>query len=283
MLIQSAYAAARQVFSAPLRGILWKSLALTAALLLLVWFGLTRLFGYFLQGHSISASYPILDSFAFFLAGAGLFVALAYLLPVVSAVVAGYFLDDVAEVVEGTDFPTDPPGRPLPVGRAILYGLRFAGLSLIVNLVALLLFFIPGVNIGVFFVANAYLLGREYFELAAGRFRSPRGGGADADRESRNGVRRRRHPRRAGDGAGVQPADADLRRRPHGACAQAPERIALRHGHPAGPGRFRPMGSAGGLARAFLQGRCRPQEADVSSDPALRFRSNWPVRRKRTR
>ena len=36
---------------------------------------------------------------------------------------------------------------------------------------ALLLFFVPLVNIGVFFAANAYLLGREYFELAAGRFR----------------------------------------------------------------------------------------------------------------
>jgi CysZ protein len=172
MLIQSAFAAARQVFSAPLRSILWKSLALTAALLLLVWLGLTRLIGYFLDGDAISVSYPILDSFAFFLAGAGLFVALAYLLPVVSAVVAGYFLDDVAEVVESTDFPADPPGRELPVGRAILYGLRFAGLSLLVNLAALLLFFIPGINLGVFFVANAYLLGREYFELAAGRFRS---------------------------------------------------------------------------------------------------------------
>ena len=86
---------------------------------------------------------------------------------------AGYFLDDVAEVVEGKDYPADPPGRALPFGRALLYGIRFAGLSLLVNLVALLLFFIPGVNIGAFFVANAYLLGREYFELAAGRFWPP--------------------------------------------------------------------------------------------------------------
>lgn len=170
MLIQAAYAAWRQVFSQDLRRILYKSLALTAALLALVWFGLTRLFSAFLADHSLSASYPILDGLAFFLAGAGLFVALAYLLPSVSAIVAGYFLDDVAEIVEGTDFPTDPPGRPLPLGRALLYGLRFAGLSLLVNLAALLLFFVPVVNIGVFFVANAYLLGREYFELAAGRF-----------------------------------------------------------------------------------------------------------------
>jgi CysZ protein len=84
--------------------------------------------------------------------------------------VAGYFLDDVAEVVEGTDFPGDAPGVPLSLGRALLYGLRFAGLSLLVNLAALILFFVPVVNVAVFFVANAYLLGREYFELAAGRF-----------------------------------------------------------------------------------------------------------------
>jgi len=170
MLIQSVFAAAREVFSPALRRILWKSIGLTVALLALVWLGLTKLFDIFLTNHDLSASYPIIDSFAFFLAGFGLFVALIYLLPAITAIVAGYFLDDVAEVVERDDYPADRPGEPLPFGKAILYGLRFAGLSLMVNLVALLLFFIPGINIGVFFIANAYLLGREYFELAAGRF-----------------------------------------------------------------------------------------------------------------
>ncbi|WP_262270489.1 sulfate transporter family protein [Microvirga yunnanensis] len=170
MLIQSIFAAAREVFSPALRGILWKSIGLTVALLVLVWLGLTKLFDIFLTNHELSASYPIIDSFAFFLAGFGLFVALVYLLPAISAIVAGYFLDDVAEIVERKDFPADPPGRALPFGTSLLYGIRFAGLSLLVNLVALLLFFIPGINIGAFFIANAYLLGREYFELAAGRF-----------------------------------------------------------------------------------------------------------------
>ncbi len=85
MVIQSAFAAWRQVLSAPLRGILWKSLALTIALLALVWFGLTRLLSVYLAGHDLSADYPILDTFAFVLAGAGLFVALAYLMPPISA------------------------------------------------------------------------------------------------------------------------------------------------------------------------------------------------------
>lgn len=173
MLIQTIVAAARDVFSPALRRILWKSIGLTVALLALVWLGLTRLLNAFLAGHHLSDAYPILDTLAFFLAGFGLFVGLAYLLPAVSALVAGYFLDDVAEVVERGRYPADPPGQAMPFGRAILYGLRFAALALAVNLVALLLLFVPGVNIGAFFAANAYLLSREYFELAAGRFWSP--------------------------------------------------------------------------------------------------------------
>lgn len=173
MLIQSVLAASRDVFSPALRRILWKSIGLTVALLALVWAGLARLLDFFLENHSLSESYPFLDTLAFILAGFGLFIALAYLLPAVSAVVAGYFLDDVAEVVEKKDYPSDPAGRALPFGKAILYGLRFGALSLGVNILALLLLFVPGINIGAFFAANAYLLSREYFELAAGRFWTP--------------------------------------------------------------------------------------------------------------
>ncbi|GEP03316.1 sulfate transporter family protein [Methylobacterium oxalidis] len=171
MLIQAAFAALRQVFSAPLRAILWKSLGMTVGLLLLIWFGLTRLIQWFQASHHISADYPFLDTLAFFLAGAGLFVALAYIMPAVSILVAGFFLDDAAEIVERTDFPGEPTGQALPAGTALLYAARFAGLALLVNLVALILFFVPVVGLVAFFAANAYLLSREYFETAAARFR----------------------------------------------------------------------------------------------------------------
>jgi CysZ protein len=147
------------------------SLALTIALLVLAWLVLTRLFATYLEAHTISGAYPILDTIAFFLAGFGLVIGLAYLVPAVTALVAGYFLDDAAAVVEREHYPGEPPGQALTVGRALLYGARFAALSLMVNIVALLLVFIPGVNLVAFFAANGYLLGREYFELAAGRFR----------------------------------------------------------------------------------------------------------------
>ena len=170
MLLQAAAAALRQTLSPPLRAILWKSLGLTVALLAALWFAVTRLLSYYLQGHPFG-DHPILEGFAYFLVCAGLIVPLFFMLPAVSALVAGYFLDDAAAIVERTDFPHDPPGQALPLGRAVLYALRFAGLSLLVNLAALVLVFVPGVNLVAFFGANAYLLGREYFEMAAARFR----------------------------------------------------------------------------------------------------------------
>lgn len=173
MLIQTVIAAARDVFSPELRRILGKSIGLTMALLALVWVVLTRLIDMFFSGHHLSEAYPILDTLTVFLAGFGLFIGLFYLLPAVSAIVAGYFLDDVADIVERKNYPADPSGQALPFGKAILYGLRFGALVLAVNLVALLLLFVPFINIGAFFIANAYLLSREYFELAAGRFWTP--------------------------------------------------------------------------------------------------------------
>jgi len=171
LVLQAAIKAARQLLSPGFRRILWRSLALTILLLAVVWFALTRLIAYFMNGTDILSDYPLIDTLAFFFAGVGIFIGLAYIIAPVSAVVAGYFLDDAAELVEQEHYPGDPPGRPLSFARSLVYGLRFAGLSLLVNAVALILFFIPVVNVAAFFLANGYLLGREYFELAAGRFR----------------------------------------------------------------------------------------------------------------
>ncbi len=170
-VLPSAYAALRQVLSPQLRGLFWRSLGLTLLLLGLLWYGLSWLLGTFVAAHPVSTDYPFINSVLVFLAGAGLLIGLLYVLPVTSALVAGFFLDEAALAVERTDFPSDRPGEPISLAKSIGYGLRFAGLAILVNVAALLLIFIPGVNIVAFFAANAYLLSREYFEMAAARFR----------------------------------------------------------------------------------------------------------------
>lgn len=171
MVVRSAFAALRQVLSPALRRMVLRAVGLTLVLILLVWALLTKGFASLLESYPLSRDYPVVDGFVYFMTGAGLLVALVYFLPAISALVGGFFVDDAAAIVERSDYPGDPPGAPLPLGTSVAFGLRFALLALVVNLGALALFFIPGVNVAAFFLANSYLLGREYFEMAASRFR----------------------------------------------------------------------------------------------------------------
>jgi CysZ protein len=178
MILDAARAAAGHLFSQPFRGVFFKSLGLTLLVLVLAWLGLGGLFEWIalpwlealLPGGG-SALDGWLGVIAAIVAGIGLALGLALLIAPVTAIIAGLFLDDVAEIVERRDYPADPPGRALPLGPSLVMSLKFFGIVVIANLGALLLLLVPGVNIGAFFVVNGYLIGREFFEFAAMRFR----------------------------------------------------------------------------------------------------------------
>jgi CysZ protein len=92
---------------------------------------------------------------------------MAFLVGPIASLVAGLFLDEIAAHVEASDYPDEPPGRDLPLALSLVLSAKFAAVVVLVNIFALLLLLLPGVNLVVFLVANGYLLGREYFELAA--------------------------------------------------------------------------------------------------------------------
>jgi CysZ protein len=164
-MIEAAVLAASEILSPPFRAILWKSLALTIALLTALWLLLDRVLL-----HYVALPYPWLETAFAVLAGVGLMVGLGFLVAPAAALFAGLFLDDIAEVVERTRYPGDPPGGAMPMGLSILTSARFLGLVILVNAAALALVLVVGFGVLIFLVGNAYLLGREYFELAAGRF-----------------------------------------------------------------------------------------------------------------
>ena len=165
-MLDDAVAAFRQILTPQFRAVLFKTLALTLLLLGLIWFGLDRL-----VLHFIHVQTPWVATLLSIVTGLGLFVGLAFLLAPTSSLVAGLFLDELAEIVEREIYPGDRIGRALPAGYAIWLAIRFALLSALVNLIALMLLLVPGINAIAFFVANAYLLSREFFELAALRYR----------------------------------------------------------------------------------------------------------------
>lgn len=166
-MLEAAIAAIRQILTPPFRNVLYKSLGMTFVFLALAWIGLDKLALSF-----VAVSHPWLQTILTIATGAGLVFILAFLIAPLSILVAGLFLDDLAEHVELEVYPDGLTGRPLPAGQALFMAMRFAVVSAGVNLLALMLLFVPGVNAVAFLLANAYLFGREYFFLAATRFRS---------------------------------------------------------------------------------------------------------------
>lgn len=163
------------LLSPPFRGVAIRSLGVTLLIVVVLWALGTRFFTGF--AGDVAGAHPV--NVPFFLDGvlwiAGIFSGLAlmigfsFLIAPITAAVAGLFLDEVAEVVEKTHYPSTPPGRAMPLGESLIQAARFTGLSLLVNLVCLVLLLIPGVNLIAFFVGNGWLIAREYFTFAARR------------------------------------------------------------------------------------------------------------------
>ena len=142
------------------------------------------------------------------IAGFGLFAGAIFLMPAATSLVASVFADEIAELVEQKHYPardqaewkpvsrpdhalnikvrarsdakpvptfadralTDPPGAAVPMARAMTEGVKTSLLALAVYLCAVPFLLFAGFGLIIFFFANSYLLGREYFELAAMRF-----------------------------------------------------------------------------------------------------------------
>jgi CysZ protein len=164
-MFDAALAALREIISPPFRAVLLKSLGMTLVFLALAWVGLDRLaLSYAVVNH------PWLQTLLVYATGFGLFFLLAFFIGPISVIVSGLFLDDLADVVEADLYSPEQRGVAIPTAQALIMALRFATVSAGVNLVALMLLLVPGVNAAAFLLANAYLLGREYFLFAATRF-----------------------------------------------------------------------------------------------------------------
>ena len=182
-MIEDAINAITQMFSPPLRAILWKTIALALALIIVVSVVLERLIMLAVGAGGASvettlgpAAHMPVAVLAWLLsiaAGLGIVVGSVMLMPAVTAVVGSFFADAIADEVEREHYPADPPGRALPLSLALWEGAKTALLAIAIYLCAAPLILFAGFGAVIFFLATAYILGREYFELAAMRFRPP--------------------------------------------------------------------------------------------------------------
>jgi len=182
-MIDDAIKALTQMVAPQLRAVLWKSIGLALVLIVLAGIVLDRLILWLVGAGSTSvettlgphAHLPV-SALAWLLsvaASLGVVAGSIFLMPAVTAFVASFFADQIGEEVERAYYPTDPPGQALPLLRAMTEGTKTALLAIVVYLCATPLLLLVGFGAVIFFLATAWLLSREYFELAAMRFRSP--------------------------------------------------------------------------------------------------------------
>jgi CysZ protein len=162
-MVAAALKALGDVASPEFRAILLRAVGLTLALFMALLTGAILILN-MLQLVPWGWAETIIDVAA----GLGLLVLGFFLMAPVTALFAGFYLDRVADLVERQHYPHDPPGQPLSLSEGFLAGVQFGLLALLINIAVLpAVFFTIGAVVLV--IANAYLISREYFQMAAAR------------------------------------------------------------------------------------------------------------------
>jgi CysZ protein len=182
-MIDAAAKALAQMFTPALRAVLMKAVGLALILIVIVGILLQRFLSALAEhgatwaeqtsGFAPHAAWSALAWLLSIMAGIGIVTGALFLMPTIAAFIGSFFVDEVGDAVEREYYPAEPAGRALPFFRALIEGLKIAILTLFVYFCALPFIFFAGLGVIVLFLANSYLLGREYFELAAMRFRPP--------------------------------------------------------------------------------------------------------------
>jgi len=98
-----------------------------------------------------------------------LFLSTFLMVPVASAITS-LFLDEVASAVEAKHFTHLPDVKGVPFYESPRDTINFLGILIGANIVAILLYvMLPFAAIFIFWALNGFLLGREYFQIAAMR------------------------------------------------------------------------------------------------------------------
>ena len=145
-------------------GLVFWTLVVTAILFVLLFIGIE----YILFHMPPIAGHPWVNQFLEIATPFILLLAIFLLGAPVAAIVGSLFLDGIAERVDRYFYPNDPRAPGTPVATSIGEMFRLVGLSLLINVAMLPVDVgIPGVSEIVTVLANGWLFGREFFELAS--------------------------------------------------------------------------------------------------------------------
>ena len=164
-MISALMNAINDVTSPELHTVLWRSIALSIAMFAALWFGVE-----FVLSSITLIPWPWLTTGLQVVTGLGLFAAFFFLMAPVTALFAGLFQDAISAKIEARHYPHDPKGTPPSLFASFRTALQFSAIALAVNLVVFPLVVFAGFGVILILLANAYVISREYFTMAAARY-----------------------------------------------------------------------------------------------------------------
>ncbi len=173
MIVSSMLKALGQMGDPRFRSVLMRGIGLTIALLIGAYALLLWLIEWTLGD---GATLPLVGEVSWFgdlLSIGSLFVMLllsVFLMIPVASAITSLFLDEVATAVEDAHYPRATATSPVPFWDALRDSVNFLGVLIGANLLAVLLYvMLPPAAPFIFIAMNGFLLGREYFTIAASR------------------------------------------------------------------------------------------------------------------
>jgi uncharacterized protein involved in cysteine biosynthesis len=173
MIFNAFFKALGQIGDPRFRKVLFLGIGLTFALLVAAYAGFLILINWLVGPE---ATLPVLGEVTWLndLLGFSSFffmiiLSMFLMVPVASAITS-MFLDEVAQAVEDKHYPHLGKAQKVPFWDAVRDSVNFLGVLIGANILALILYaFFPPLAPFIFWGLNGFLLGREYFTLAAMR------------------------------------------------------------------------------------------------------------------
>lgn len=173
MILQSFFAALGQIGDPRFRRVLMLGVALTVALLVTFYAGFLWLLDAVTPDNlvlPIVGEVTWIDDLLGWSSVLLMLVLSVFLMVPVASAITSMFLEDVAQAVEDRHYPGLPLAQKVPLWDALRDTVNFLGTLIAANILALFLYLMfPPAALFIFWGLNGFLLGREYYTLAATR------------------------------------------------------------------------------------------------------------------
>ncbi len=92
-----------------------------------------------------------------------------FMFPLVMPVIVSFFDEYIAERIERHEYPKLAIGKGQPFWPDLRHDIWFTLKAILLNILVLPLYFLPPFNLFIYYLLNGYLLGKQFFIMAAGR------------------------------------------------------------------------------------------------------------------